>query len=297
MEPFFAFLRRKDGTPFSVMALNGMQPEKSNTENQVSPVRKRGLFKRGSPGRRLLHLRATIRSPYSALGSRFGVGRFLALTLFALGMAYVEAACVVYLWEKVYPEGFAFPLPTLVQLREMGCIGLLGVELGREVATMAMLAGAAIAAGRTRVQRIASFLFLFGSWDIFYYGWLRALSEWTHFPVFPESLSSWDVLFLIPVVWAAPVYAPMVVAATMLLFAVLLVVAERRGPLIRTDLRFWIIEAIAAAMILASFIWNYEIVLAGMVPTFYPWWLLFPAEIIAVTAFVYLIRDSFSKKG
>lgn len=274
-----------------------MESDKSNAENQLAPVKKRGLFKRTSPGRRLLRLRTTIRSPYSALGSRFGVGRFLALTLFALGMAYVEAACVVYLWGAVYPEGFAFPLPTLVQLREMGYMGLLRVELGRELATMAMLVGAAIATGRTRVQKIASFLFLFGVWDVFYYGWLRVLSEYTHFPAFPESLSTWDVLFLIPVVWTGPVYAPMVVAATMILFAVLLVVAERRGPPIRTDLRFWIIEGIAISMIFVSFIWNYEIVLAGMVPTFYPWWLLFPAEIIAVTAFVYLIRDSFSKTG
>lgn len=274
-----------------------MKSDKSDTENQVLSVKERGLFKRRSPGRRLLRLRTAIRTPYSALALRFGVGRFLALTLFALGMAYVEAACVVYLWEKVYPEGFAFPLPTLVQLREMGYMALLGVELGREVATMAMLVGAAIATGRTRVQKTAAFLFLFGAWDVFYYGWLRILSEHTHFSVFPESLRTWDVLFLIPVIWTGPVYAPMVVALTMVLFAVLLVVAERRGPPIRTDVRFWIIEGIAILMILASFIWNYEIVFAGAVPTFYPWWLLFPAEIIAVTAFVYLIRESFSKKG
>lgn len=274
-----------------------MESSKSNTENETVPVKKRGLFRRRSPGRRLFRLRTSIRSPYSAIGTRFGVGRFLALTLFALGMAYVEAACVVYLWEKVYPEGFAFPLPTPAQLREMGYMGLLGVELGRELATMAMLVGVAIAAGRTRVQRVASFLFLFGAWDVFYYGWLRVLSACTHFPVFPASFSDWDVLFLIPVVWTGPVYAPLVVAATLILFAVLLVVAERRGPPIRTDLRFWIIEGIAILMIFTSFIWNYELVLLGQSPTFYPWWLLFPAEIIAITALVYLIRDSFSKKG
>ncbi|MDP2898253.1 MAG: hypothetical protein Q8Q12_17085 [bacterium] len=273
-----------------------MKSSKFDAETQVVPVKRRGLFRRRSPARKLLRLRASVRSPYSALGSRFGVGRFLALAVFALGMAYVEAACVVYLWEKVYPEGFAFPLPTLAQLRKMGYMGLLGVELGRELATIVMLVGVAMAAGRTKVQRIASFLFLFGVWDILYYGWLRVITECTHFPSFPASFGTWDVLFLIPVVWTAPVYAPMVVAATMVLFAVLLVVAEKRGPAIKADLRFWIIEGTAVSMIFASLIWNYRAVLVGKAPTSYPWWLLFPAEIIGVTAFLYLIRECFSKR-
>jgi hypothetical protein len=153
-----------------------------------------------------------------------------------------------------------------------------------------------VAAGRTKVQRIASFLFLFGVWDILYYGWLRVITECTHFPSFPASFGTWDVLFLIPVVWTAPVYAPMVVAATMALFAVLLVVAEKRGPSIKADLRFWIIEGTAVSMIFASFIWNYRAVLVGKAPTSYPWWLLFPAEIVGATAFLYLIRECFSKR-
>jgi len=156
-----------------------------------------------------------------------------------------------------------------------------------------MLAGCALAAGRTRVQRAASFLFLFGTWDVFYYFWLRVITELTHFPVFPASLGTWDILFLIPLPWTGPIYAPMLVAATMVLFAVTLTLAERRGARIKPDLRFWVIEAVATLMIFGSFAWNCTRVLAGSVPSSYPWWLLLPAEIIAITAFIYLIRDCF----
>lgn len=205
-------------------------------------------------------------------------------------MAYVEAACVVYLWEILYPEGFKFPLLLVVEKQyEM----LVGIELGRELATMVMLAGCAIAAGRTKVQRVASFLFSFGVWDIFYYSWLRVMTELTHFPVFPASLGTWDILFLLPVPWTGPVYAPMMVAATMVLIAVTLIFAERRGARIKPELRFWVIEAIAALMISGSFAWNYKRVFAGSVPSSYPWWLLVPGEIIAITAFIYIIRDCF----
>jgi hypothetical protein len=211
-------------------------------------------------------------------------------------MAYVEATCVVYLWEMLYPGGFKFPFHTMADIQEMGYVWLLRVECGRELATMVMLVGCAFAAGRTRVQRIASFLFLFGVWDVFYYAWLRVITEFTQFPFFPASLGTWDVLFLIPVVWTGPVYAPVIVAVTMAVFAVLLVFAESRVPRIKPDLRFWITEAVAALMVFGSFIWNYANVRAGKAPPSYPWWLLMPAEIIAITAFIYLIRDCFVKE-
>jgi len=267
-----------------------MKSRSFDLQHDAASRRPRGFFRRLLPKRRVLRLRAVYRSPYRVLGWRFGPWRFVALAVFAVGMAYVEAACVVYLWEMLCPEGFKFPLLLLVEKQYEF---LVIIEFGRELATMVMLLGCAIAAGRTRVQRVASFLFLFGIWDVFYYFWLRVITELSHFPVFPASLGTWDVLFLMPVAWTGPIYAPMTVAATMALFAVMLVFAETRVTRIKPDLRFWIIEAVAVLMIFGSFIWNYGDVYAGKVPTLYPWWLLVPAEIIAITAFIYLIRDCF----
>ena len=242
------------------------------------------------PAGKVLRFRSASRSPYRAPALIFGPWRFMALALFALGMAFVEAACVFYLWEMLYPEGFKFPI-LFIESPEYA--SLLRVEFAREVATFVMLLGCAIAAGRTRVQRVASFLFLFGLWDIFYYAWLRVLTELTHFPVFPASLGTWDLLFLIPVPWTGPVFAPMLVALTMVLFGIMFVFAEARGSRIKPDVRFWIIEMIAILMILGSFMWNHADVAAGKTPESYAWWLLLPAEIIGITALIYLIRDCF----
>ena len=88
--------------------------------------------------------------------------RVVNVTVYAVAMAYLESAIVVYLRRLYYPQGFAFPLviidlPTLL------------LELGREAATIVMLATVGIAAGRTKVGKCAYFLFLFGVWDIWYY--------------------------------------------------------------------------------------------------------------------------------
>ena len=46
-------------------------------------------------------------------------------------------------------------------------------------------------------------------WDILYYVFLAMIAGW------PQSLLDWDVLFLIPLPWWAPVIAPVTIAALM----------------------------------------------------------------------------------
>jgi len=128
----------------------------------------------------------------------------LNATAYAVAMAYLESAIVVYLRRLYYPQSFNFPLvlidiPTLL------------IEVGREAATIVMLATVSMAAGRTRVGKLAYFLYLFGTWDIFYYVWLKVFLDW------PASLVTWDVLFLIPVPWVAQVWYPLLVSALTLL--------------------------------------------------------------------------------
>ena len=123
----------------------------------------------------------------------------------------------MYLRRHYYPKGFDFPLviidiPTLL------------IEVGRETATIVMLATVGVAAGRTKVGKCAYFLYLFGVWDIFYYVWLKVFLDW------PASLFTWDVLFLIPVLWAGPVLAPVLVAGTMIGMALVMLSLEARGP-------------------------------------------------------------------
>ncbi len=129
------------------------------------------------------------------------------LGIYAIAMAYLEAAVVVYLRELYYPENILQIFPPRL-FRPLDVI----VELGREAATLVMMAAVAMLAERTnRVRQFAAFVFQFGVWDVFYYVWLKVLIGW------PVSWGEWDILFLIPWAWFGPWITPVMIA---LLFAV-----------------------------------------------------------------------------
>jgi hypothetical protein len=172
------------------------------------------------------------------------------LTIFSIAMAFSEAAVVVYLRQLYYPSGFVFPL-TMVVLKN------LWIEYLREMATIAMLASIAMLSGKNRIERIAAFLFSFGMWDIFYYLWLKVLIDW------PSSLFDWDVLFLIPVVWVAPVLAPIICAVTMMAMALFLLKVQQKNQIIafkKTEILFWVSGCSA---ILFTFMIDYMKLLRG----------------------------------
>src|SRR5262245_19684567 len=112
--------------------------------------------------------------------------RWATVVVFAIGMAWVEAAVVYYIRtmiDRIVPYQ-ANPLPL---------VGRLGpVELARELATMIMLLTVGMLAGKTWRSRIGYTAVAFGVWDIFYYVFLKVMCGW------PNSLLDWDILFLIP---------------------------------------------------------------------------------------------------
>lgn len=188
------------------------------------------------------------------------------LGCFAVAMGFAEAAVVVYLRELYYPLGFSFPLKTFPAR-------LLTVEVLREVSTILMLAGVAAVAGRDLPRRLAAFLFCFGVWDIFYYVFLKLLLGW------PESLLTWDLLFLIPVAWAAPVLAPLLCSATMLLLAACLVKPRAAGRTALPRPAELALMLAGAALVFFTFIRDYAglLIAEGL--------LLRPAEILTDPAF------------
>lgn len=128
----------------------------------------------------------------------------LWLTLFSIAMGFLETAVVVYLRELYYPQGFSFPLKPIPP-------GLALTEFMREAATLVMLVGVGILSGRNRSERFVHFLYSFALWDLCYYLFLKVILNW------PDSLFTWDILFLIPVPWVGPVLAPCILCLAMVL--------------------------------------------------------------------------------
>ena len=98
-------------------------------------------------------------------------------------------------------------------------VSLLKVEICREASTILMLIGVALLGASNRQGRWAMFLWTFAIWDVTYYATLRATINW------PTSLTTADILFLIPVPWIAPVWFPLLVST----LCVAAVLVSRKG--------------------------------------------------------------------
>jgi len=120
------------------------------------------------------------------------------LFAFSISFGYIEASVVYYLRLLCYPSGFSFPL-------NLPSLNILGVEIAREVATIFLLLSVSFFVDKT-IKRWGYFCIFFGIWDIFYYIFLFILIKW------PTSLFTYDILFLIPVLWVSPVICPLIIS-------------------------------------------------------------------------------------
>ena len=204
----------------------------------------------------------------------------LPLAVFSIAMGFLEAVVVVYLRKLYYPEGFEFPL-------RMKVLEGISLEYSREISTIVMLLSVSLVAGRTAYEKFSYFLYCFGIWDIFYYIWLKVLLNW------PQSLFTWDVLFLIPVVWVGPVLAPIIFSITMVLFALLILYFQNKGYPVKITIPEWALMSFGALFVFMTFVWDYsqiiregrffmkllsfvkdphfQKVITGYVPTTYNW--------------------------
>ena len=171
--------------------------------------------------------------------------RFTLAVFFSISLGYFEAAVVVYLRAIFYPDGFDFPL--VIFSIDPLVTKLFVTETGREAASIVLIFTGAWLFGNNRMQRIAYFLTIFAIWDIFYYIWLKALLDW------PASIMDWDILFLIPMVWAGPVLAPVMCSGAMFLFAVIIFYYDNFGKSIQTAFFEWFAFFLACIIVIVSF--------------------------------------------
>jgi hypothetical protein len=167
------------------------------------------------------------------------------ITFLAVSMAFLESAVVIYLRELYYPAGFDFPMVTMP-----GRIAL--TEILREIATLIMLLAMGFLAGKNGRQRFAWFIYSFAIWDLFYYVFLKLVLHW------PSSWFTWDILFLVPVVWTGPVLAPVLVSFTMIILAgTILYVDQKPGQWFISKLSILMV-VLGSVLIFFSFIWDFS---------------------------------------
>jgi len=160
--------------------------------------------------------------------------------LFAIAMAYVESATVVYLRRIYGISDFLLDIPPFDPV-------IAPIEVGRELATLVMLMAVGWAVGKSLQARLSYTFIIFGVWDIFYYVWLRLFIGW------PISLFSPDILFLIPLPWWGPVIAPVLIACLMVAGGILAVISEDKGHKIKFSVSDWTTLIAGVLIMLYSF--------------------------------------------
>lgn len=213
---------------------------------------------------------------------RFEVrGLALAVVLFSLAMAYLESAVVVDLRAALgLSAGEVFP----VSFASTGNLGW--IEVGREAATLIMIGGVGWIAGRSPLERLAWAAVVFGVWDIGYYAWLWVFSGW------PTGLGTWDLLFLLPVPWAGPVWAPIAVSAGLIGFGLAIAARLRAGGAVRMDRRRFGLLLLGGLVVIVAFLTNAGLVLAGGTPREFAWPIFVLGMGLGIVAAVDALRES-----
>jgi hypothetical protein len=208
--------------------------------------------------------------------------RIRALTVvgFAVAMAYLESAVVVYLEraQSIDPD-------RLFVLQQPEALGdLSNIEVGREAATIVMLVAIGVMAGKRALHRLAWCAVAFGVWDFFYYLWLWVFTGWPHGP------GTWDVLFLIPVPWVGPVWAPMAVSVALVGFGLAAAWQGHQGSALSVSPLEAAMGVGGGLLAILSFTIDTPRLLGGGTPSWFPWPLFAAGMVVAGAAALTALR-------
>jgi hypothetical protein len=209
------------------------------------------------------------------------------LVAFGIAFGLVEAAAVVYLRALLGSAGDSlFPLVTDPPA---AVVRALRVELLREAATLVLMLAPAMLFHPRPFLRFAAYLVVFGVWDLSYYAFLKALLDW------PASLSTYDLLFLLPTVWVAPVLAPVLISLALVACGSATLWLARRGPVRAPSRMHFALALLGGALVLAAFMEDAGHFRAGGLPRAFDWPLFGAGYALALAAglhFLYhLARD------
>ncbi len=171
--------------------------------------------------------------------------KFWIITIYAIAMAFLESAVVIYIRELYYKGGFNFPLEMNVNPF------IMNVEWVREIATIVMLVAIGYMTSKKSYEKFAYFIYAFAIWDIFYYVFLKLVIDW------PSSLLTWDLLFLIPWSWLGPVITPLICSLLFIVLAFLIVNYSDSRKNIKFSVLEWICFIGAGILVLYTWLYDY----------------------------------------
>lgn len=175
---------------------------------------------------------------------KFAVKRRITyVVIFAIAMGLMEAICVVYIRQIIFPpDGVITDTP-------LGNFNFT-YEIIRESITIIMLTTMALLAAFNWRTRLAMFFLAFGTWDLFYYIGLKIFLNW------PDSIMNWDTLFLIPIPWYSPVLVPVLISVYFIFGSIFTIMHEGNGTRLKFSPVVVLLQFLAFCIWLFSFMNN-----------------------------------------
>jgi len=213
--------------------------------------------------------------------------KLIPIFFLAVSFAFIEGSVVKYL--RVYFNQNAgvekiYSLHVIQQPKTKLDLDIIVTEIWRELATLILLITMAWIAANSIKEWLAYFIFGFAVWDIFYYIWLTVLIDW------PESLFDWDILFLVPKAWYAPVIVPCIISLIGIVFSLLTLKALKINNKIRIKLFYWLPFIVSIILWQVSFL-NKSSIQMTIFPKTYSWWLFIIGVVLSISALIYMYRN------
>lgn len=193
----------------------------------------------------------------------FRLGNYILLWVFGVAFGYLEAAVVIYL-RRILNAGSDVLFPVQAALSAPENL-IVAVEVNRELATLVLLLIPAVLFTQRNFLRFLAYAVVFGIWDLAYYGFLWLLVGW------PPGWMTYDVLFLVPTLWVAPVLCPALLAGTMVLMGSWLLFQTEKRPIRPPSATHWVVALAGAGVVLFSFMGEAEYYRGGGLPPRFAW--------------------------
>jgi hypothetical protein len=160
------------------------------------------------------------------------------LALFGIGFGIIEATVVIYLRllagiikpDDLLSDSGSTDVNLQAKMLSQLPSRLIGLESFREAATIAIFVCIALLTTKRTKERWIVFVWTFAAWDLMYYVFLWFVIRW------PSSLTTLDILFLIPVPWLSQIWFPLLVSILTLASIALLPKETKVGSLTDSDL-------------------------------------------------------------
>jgi hypothetical protein len=220
----------------------------------------------------------------------------IILVLFGAVVGYLESATVVYirlLYEPIHQRLFPdrapddlFPAISFEQWeREAPPVARSPLlEASREIGTVVAVGLVAAAVFPTRRRWAAAFFLLAGVAGWAYYLGLKVLIGWPHTP------SAWDLIFMVPVPSAGPVWAALAGYTAMVAAAAWFFWGEGAGRPLHAGRAGWTLLLAGAVVMAAPFFWDSRRLLAGDYPGPFQTWLLIAGLLLVLAGMTFAWR-------